>query len=59
MAQKESSWLVDLEGRGLLQVMLAAYCTSRAKTLVNTAEIPIDANSTIDDLVLRVDELVN
>jgi len=50
---------IGLEGRGLLQVMLAAYCTSRAKRVVNSAEIPIEANTTIDDLVLSVDEFVN
>jgi hypothetical protein len=50
---------IGLEGRLQLQVMLAAYCTSRAKRLVSAAQIPIDADTTVDDLVLRVDELVN
>jgi len=49
---------IGLERRGLLQVMLAAYCTSRAKRVVEAAQIPIDADTTVDDLVLSVDELV-
>jgi hypothetical protein len=50
---------IDLDRRLQLQVMLAAYCTSRARRLVEVAQIPIDADTTVDDLVLRVDDLVN
>jgi hypothetical protein len=50
---------IDARSRGLLQVMLAAYCSSRANRVVETAEIPIDADTTVDDLVLSVDDLVD